>query len=148
MPGSVNSEAGVLGASRQMTEKPESNTSELSDIGGTWTLINGRWVYIKSDGTVARNEWLNLEYNGVRSWYFFGAEGGMSTGWITWNDKVYYLIPDSDGWMGRMATGWRSIEGKWYFFEKEQGDMLRGVKTPDGFMVDENGVWVERITGR
>lgn len=146
--GSVNSGAVVLGATRQSTEKPESNTSELSDIGGTWTLINGRWVYIKSDGTVARNEWLNLEYNGVRSWYFFGAEGSMSTGWITWNDKVYYLIPDSDGWMGRMATGWRSIEGKWYFFEKEQGDMLRGVKTPDGFMVDENGVWVERITGR
>ncbi len=146
--GIANSDSMVLGAVRQMTEKPESNTSELSDIGGTWTLINGRWVYIKSDGTVARNEWLNLEYNGVRSWYFFGAEGGMSTGWITWNDKAYYLIPDSDGWMGRMATGWKSIDGKWYFFEKEQGDMLRGVKTPDGFMVDENGVWVERITGR
>ena len=139
--GIANSDAMVLGDARQVPGKPESNAAELSDVGGTWQFINGVWVYIKSDGNMAVNEWLNLEYDGVRSWYFFGADGGMSTGWINWNDQAYYLITDSDGWMGRMATGWQCIDGKWYYFDKEQGNMFRGGKTPDGFIVDENGVW-------
>ncbi|ETP73290.1 hypothetical protein UYO_0756 [Lachnospiraceae bacterium JC7] len=139
--GILNSDTMVLGATRQISEKPESNTEELSDIGGTWKFINGVWVYIKSDGSMAQNKWMNLEYDGVRSWYFFGADGGMATGWITWNNQIYYLIPDSDGWMGRMATGWKYIDGKWYCFGKEHGNMLKGGKTPDGFLVGEDGVW-------
>lgn len=136
-----SSGAMVLGASRLTVEKPESNTSELSDVGGKWIFVNGVWMYKKSDGSPSKNEWLNLEYDGVRSWYFFGNEGGMATGWIIWNGQTYYLVADSDGWMGRMATGWKQIDGKWYFFDKEKGSMLKGGKTPDGYTVGEDGVW-------
>ena len=37
------------------------------------------------------------------------------------------------------------INGKWYYFKDvsdgTRGIMLRNQKTPDGYFVDENGVW-------
>ncbi|PGD68965.1 glucan-binding protein, partial [Bacillus pseudomycoides] len=49
--------------------------------------------------------------------YYFGYEGVMSTGWISFGksdaDAVWrYFIED-----GSMATDWRKIEGNWYYFD-------------------------------
>ncbi|MFR3988032.1 MAG: hypothetical protein ACLTY7_09445 [Clostridium fessum] len=44
-----------------------------------------------------------------------------------------------------MQTGWVLIDGKWYYFHPTsdgmRGLMYAGRKTPDGYYVDENGVW-------
>ncbi|MBR0146272.1 MAG: hypothetical protein IJM25_06380 [Eubacterium sp.] len=45
--------------------------------GGTWKSDSKGWWYSYSDGTYAKNQW--LQYGG--KWYHFGANGYMQTGW-------------------------------------------------------------------
>jgi hypothetical protein len=75
----------------------------------------------------------------------FNNFGLMHTNWLEYKGERYYLIPDKDGWRGRMATGWKYIGSKWYYFEtkpgSEQGKMYRASVTPDGYTVDADGVW-------
>ena len=88
---------------------------------------------------------------------------GMQTGWYTdpQDQYTYYMEPG-----GQLATGWKQIESNWYYFNaviaprtweinpvsgnwyynvqsKSQpfGSLYRGKTTPDGYFVDENGVW-------
>ena len=70
----------------------------------------------------------------------------MVTGWYQDGDgNSYYLNPNSDGNLGRMVTGWQLIDGKWYYFNEisdgKRGALLKNTITPDGYVVDENGVW-------
>lgn len=72
----------------------------------------------------------------------------MVTGWFTdAGNNTYYLNPVSDGTMGYMYTGWHQIDGKWYYFNTEtgagQGALLKGTVTPDGYSVDEAGIWIQ-----
>ena len=71
----------------------------------------------------------------------------MQTGWFTDVDgHIYYLHPVGDGTRGRMYTGWNQIEGKWYYFnpvsDGTRGALFVNGQTPDGYQVDENGVWI------
>ena len=75
--------------------------------------------------------------------------------------QTYYLYSN-----GEMATGWKQIESKWYYFSPVStaagawvqdeslkwvydptkagtptGAMLKNTTTPDGYTVDANGVW-------
>lgn len=119
----------------------------LSDIGGNWgNGVNAdTWTYTKSDGTLAKGEWMNLEYNGLRYWYYFDNDANMRTHWFDYNNERFYLMPDKDGWRGRMATGWKNIENKWYYFDivpgSSQGRLYRSTVTPDGHIVGADGVW-------
>jgi|GEM_PF-1633332 len=117
----------------------------LSDRGGNWGSMANNWSYTKSDGNLARNEWLNLEYNGHTYWYFLDGNSTMQTDWLNYNGATYYFVPDMDGWRGRMATGWHQIGEKWYYFEPTagayQGVMYRGAVTPDGHIVGADGAW-------
>lgn len=49
--------------------------------------------------------------------------------------------------LGRMVTGWYLIDGVYYYFNEEpdgtRGKMYRNTRTPDGYLVDENGKLVE-----
>ena len=70
----------------------------------------------------------------------------MVTGWYQDGDgNSYYLNPNSDGTLGRMVTGWQLIDEKWYYFNEisdgKRGALLKNTTTPDGYVVDENGVW-------
>lgn len=71
----------------------------------------------------------------------------MQTGWFTDMDgHTYYLHNVSDGTRGRMVTGWNLIDGKWYYFntvsDGTKGALFVNRETPDGYKVDQNGVWV------
>ena len=82
---------------------------------------------------MADTEW--IVSNG--HWYYLNAGGPMATGWIVYKDKWYYLNPD-----GSMKTGWIQYNDKWYFL-KADGDMAVNETTPDGYQVDQNGVWIQ-----
>ena len=118
-----------------------------SDVGGRWgnNANADTWTYTKSNGTLAKSEWMSLDYNGLRYWYYFNEDGIMLTNWFDYNGERFYLMPEKDGWRGRMATGWKNIDNKWYYFDivpgSTQGKLYRGAVTPDGHVVGADGAW-------
>lgn len=117
-------------------------------LGTTGWIKDGKgWWYRKADGTWPHDEWCELEFLGRKDWYYFDKNGYVVSGWLKWNESSYYLNPISNGWFGRMETGWKNVDGKWYFFEpvlgRNQGHLFVNTVTPDGYKVDSNGVWIE-----
>ncbi len=57
---------------------------------------------------------------------------------------------DNIGWWYKHQDGsytksnWEQINGKYYYFDNN-GYMLHDTKTPDGYMVGADGVWIESI---
>lgn len=137
--------------------------SELYASGlPTWVETGGRWIQ-NADGSWSyqtgtspmTNRWVCI-YNPYADerrrqkrygWFKFGPDGKMLTGWVTDTDgNIYYLNPASDGTRGMMLIGWQQIDGKWYYFSKDEGSgtmgaLLRNTITPDGYHVDETGAW-------
>lgn len=102
-------------------------------------------------------------------WYYFNMEedglfGKMATNWYRDREDGYwyYLDPET----GKMVIGWKQIGEKWYYFEtqgsgeyvydpkKERwtiggrngrplGSMFKNEVTPDGYMVDADGAWIQ-----
>ncbi len=137
--------------------------SELYASGlPTWVETGGRWIQ-NADGSWSyqtgtspmTNRWVCI-YNPYADerrrqkrygWFKFGPDGKMLTGWVTDADgNIYYLNPASDGTRGMMLIGWQQIDGKWYYFSKDEGSgtmgaLLRNTITPDGYRVDQTGAW-------
>ena len=140
--------------------------SELYASGlPTWVETGGRWIQ-NADGSWSyqtgtspmTNRWVCI-YNPYADerrrqkrygWFKFGPDGRMLTGWVTDVDgNIYYLNPASDGTRGMMLIGWQQIDGRWYYFSKDEGSgtmgaLLRNIITPDGYHVDETGAWTGR----
>ena len=114
---------------------------------GKWIKDEKGWWYRRADGSYPKNTWGYEEYNGKSYWYYFLDSGYMAKGWVDLNGSKYYLFSGSDGWMGRMLTGWQWIEGYCYYFGADSGNneghLYRNEKTPDGYQVDSEGRWVE-----
>ena len=145
--------------------------------------LSGMWAWIKypadGSGNISdRTGWYHFNDKGIMetgwirdesgNWYYCNTEkegrfGKMQTGWRHdgADGNWYYLIPEG----GAMATGWRKIGEKWYYFEtagagvyaydpveerwnygggsgKPLGSMYKNEMTPDGYAVDSDGVWI------
>lgn len=102
----------------------------LSDSGAMYTgwkqLDDGSWIYYKADGAMAKDEWVMVK----NKWYLFDAEGIMRTGLLERYDHTYYFNDN-----GSMATGWKKLDGVWYYFRP--ADHANG---PQGSMVKDS--WV------
>ena len=44
-----------------------------------------------------------------------------------------------------MQTGWKQLDGNWYYFQAD-GSLLKNSTTPDGYKVNEEGVWKQVVT--
>ena len=114
---------------------------------GNWALDKKGWIFKYQDGTLPKSQWIELEWNNVKNWYYFGADGYMTTGWYQDGGKWYYLHPQADGTRGRMYTGWNQIGKNWYYFRVTaggpKGSLVVNDTTPDGYKVNENGEWVK-----
>ena len=122
---------------------------------GTWQKEAGGWNFYGANGSYANvwaaafNPYANiLAGQSAFDWFRFDENGYMMTGWYTdENGDTYYLNPVSDNTLGRMVTGWYLIDGVYYYFNEEpdgtRGKMYRNTRTPDGYLVDENGKLVE-----
>ena len=74
----------------------------------------------------------NKELNMGGKWYFFGADGAMTTGFTKLPDgrTIYYNAK------GQMQYDEQKIDGKWYFFDTVDGHMVKGWYTlPDKRLV-------------
>ena len=112
--------------------------------GGQWMQDEKGWWYKRPDGSYPKNSWGYEAYNGKSYWYYFLDSGYMATGWVEVNGSKCYLFPNSDGWKGRMLTGWQWIDGNCYYLDlqgQNEGALYRNTTTPDGFTVDQEGRW-------
>ncbi len=158
------SHSGGSGSSGRKTAADRASELYASGLP-TWVETGGRWIQ-NADGSWSyhtgtspmTNRWVCI-YNPYADerrrqkrygWFKFGPDGRMLTGWVTDADgNIYYLNPASDGTRGMMLIGWQQIDGKWYYFSKDEGSgtmgaLLRNTITPDGYHVDETGAWTGR----
>ncbi|MDD6519328.1 MAG: Calx-beta domain-containing protein [Oribacterium sp.] len=158
------SHSGGSGSSSRKTAADRASELYASGLP-TWVETGGRWIQ-NADGSWSyqtgtspmTNRWVCI-YNPYADerrrqkrygWFKFGPDGRMLTGWVTDADgNIYYLNPASDGTRGMMLIGWQQIDGKWYYFSKDEGSgtmgaLLRNTITPDGYHVDQTGAWTGR----
>ena len=95
------------------------NNNRVEAASGTWKSDSKGWWYSYSDGSYAKNKWLEID----GKWYFFNSRGYMAKGWRKIGSKWYYF-----GKSGAMKTEWQKISGKWYYFEYT-GEMYTGWQT-------------------
>jgi len=99
-----------------------------------WVKDDVGWYYIKADGKRAAGEWLELS----DADYWIDSNGYMATGWRQYNNGAWYYFSSS----GAMARNrWALDNGKWFYLG-DSGFMLRNTMTPDGYLVNEDGVWI------
>lgn len=117
--------------------------------------VNGKYYYFNSSGSMQTGwKWFDNHYR------YFEAAGDMKTGWIKDKGIWYYLNPE-DGIMliglnkvnsdhyyfdttGAMQTGWKQVDGNWYYFQAD-GSLLKNSTTPDGYKVNEEGIWKQVV---
>lgn len=76
-----------------------------------WEKINGSWYAFGADGYL-KSGWV-YDYQ-LKGWYNLSVDNGMQSGWYTdlQDRNTYYLEPQA----GKMAVGWKAIDNKWYYF--------------------------------
>lgn len=147
--GSGSSGGSGSGSSRVSTV---SSTKTIPETPGSWIQDQNGWRFI--NGTVPYN---NIWIRKNNAWYWIGEDAYMKTGWNLISEKWYYLVPVSGemktGWIadgvnwyyadetGARVTGWVKSGEKWYYLNAD-GKMAVNITTPDGYIVDENGVMI------
>ena len=102
------------------------NKAYLLLLAVVMTVILGNF---SSFAAVTAGNWELIEGN----WKFYDESHNEVRGWINTENGSYYIDPDK----GMMVTGWKNIEGKWYYFNSvpsnpKFGEMLRGWQYIDG----------------
>ena len=117
--------------------------------------VDGKQYYFSASGVMQTGwKWFDNHYR------YFEGSGAMKTGWI--KDKgIWYYLNLEDGIMlvglhkingdhyyfdesGAMQTGWKRIDGNWYYFQTD-GSLLKNATTPDGYKVNEEGIWRQAV---
>lgn len=117
--------------------------------------VDGKQYYFSKSGAMQTGwKWFDNHYR------YFESNGAMKTGWIKDKGVWYYLNPE-DGIMliglhkvngdhyyfdesGAMQTGWKQLNGNWYYFQAD-GSLLKNATTPDGYKVNEEGIWKQAV---
>ena len=119
------------------------------ELAKGWQIINGVWYYfdVNNNNNAIVSNWGFI--NG--RWYHFDAQGKMKTGWQFINNRWYFLNTNTTAAdYGAMRTGWMQDgpSGPWYYLQvngtdgNPEGAMLVSCVTPDGYTVNESGIWV------
>ncbi|WP_270811444.1 bacterial Ig-like domain-containing protein [Hungatella effluvii] len=132
----------VIGNSKDRTSQPSTGSSDngssvwkpANTIPGVWKQDDTGWWYQKNSGGYVTSSWAQID--GL--WYYFDETGYMKTDWVTDNGIWYFMNQD-----GSMAVSrWVLWDGQWYYLGWN-GAMAVNTVTPDGYVVDEDGVWVK-----
>lgn len=105
-----------------------------------WCFIDDKWYYMNQSGA------MQIGWHFINGkWYYMDINGVMQIGWIDLHDGRYYLNED-----GSMASGWVrfidhiTLEEYWHYLGTN-GLMWKNTTTPDGYLLDENGVWKNNV---
>ncbi|SCW42502.1 Putative cell wall binding repeat-containing protein [Ruminococcaceae bacterium YRB3002] len=121
------------------------NTSGIMQTG--WKLIDGSWHYFSSSGEQRstgwfkdKGKWYYLEGEGsdckmleagIRTiegvMYKFDSSGALFTGWHKNDDGTWYYFT-----VNGAASGWKKLNGVWYYLDPETRLMVTGQRTIGG----------------
>ena len=96
---------------------PKAEKRGTNGIAYAWEQVNGNWWAFDESGYIKTGWMRDEDYGG---WFYLDPEHGMQIGWVLIDGKWHYFHPTSDG---------------------RKGILYVGRLTPDGYYVDENGVW-------
>ena len=141
--------------------------NEYGQMETGWISSNGSWYYLTSDGYMVSGwkqidkTWYYFAESGEmktgwvkdnNQWYYLNADGSMNTGNLKLEQNNYLFADDGrmlTGWQGRryykesgeqVKNGWIKDNDNWYYFDSN-GELLTNTITPEGYTVDEKGVW-------
>lgn len=104
---------------------------------------DGRWRFeAAEDGKEVCDTWKQCG----QAWYHIDPLGERDIGWRQIHGYWYFFCPEEGERHGRMMTGWQWIDGYCYYLAENagwEGAMYAGTETPDGYLVDESGRWVD-----
>lgn len=110
---------------------PDSSSGQVS---AGWMQDAQGWYYVKADGSRASGEWQTI--NGREYW--FDSNAYMAVGWRQFSNGDWYYFKESSG----MARSCWVVDQEDWFYLGPDGVLLKNTTTPDGYPVDENGIWV------
>ncbi|MDO4488081.1 MAG: hypothetical protein Q4B67_03195 [Eubacteriales bacterium] len=112
---------------------------------GTWTLgANGKWQFSNASFKPFKNTWGMVVNPYARAgqhtsdWFWFDADGNMATGFRVINGKTYYFNESSDGTLGAMQTGFVKVGNDWYYFAETKDSNGGAMQTG---WVQKGGKW-------
>lgn len=85
------------GSNKGKTEKKNKNTTNSNkSTVGTWINDAKGWWYKEANGSYPKSTWKEIDFNGIKDWYYFDENGYMTTGWKLINDKWYYMYENTE----------------------------------------------------
>ena len=141
--------------------------NEYGQMETGWIPSNGSWYYLTTDGNMVSGwkqidkVWYYFAESGEMKtgwlkendqWYYLNADGRMNTGKLKLEQNDYLFADDGHmltGWQGKhyykdsgeqVKNGWIKDNDNWYYFDSN-GELLTNTITPEGYTVDEKGVW-------
>jgi len=116
--------------------------------------IKGKYYAFEYDGLMVQNSGYSV--NGKKK-YLYGSDGSRITkkGWIkltvtsTYKGANYSYTSKLKQWFyvnkdGTVATGWKKISGKWYYFDSYSGKMYRSTENS---WIDEGKTYIFNSDG-
>ena len=156
LPSNVNSSTLPAEVRKYLINVDASDAGAYNDTvtPGWQKEADGSEKYLKPDGTYVSNGWLQLDdkkyymdENGVKlkdtitpDGFYVNSDGekvSYMPGW--YKDGDYWRYIQKNGYY--LANSWyQDTDGKYYYFNMG-AVMAVNTTTPDGYYVDENGVW-------
>ena len=103
--------------------------------GSSWIQRNGVWAYREANGALVRNA--HREINGKQYW--FDENGNMIEGWRQDGSGAWYYLTPGQGAL--QTNSWLLYKNQWYYLGSD-GKMLTDSRTPDGYLVNKEGIWI------
>ena len=91
-----NSGGGSGRGSSRDSKKDKSAKNNNKPLAGTWINDAKGWWYKEPNGAYPKSTWKQIDYNGIKNWYYFDEQGYMATGWKLINDKWYYMYENTE----------------------------------------------------
>ena len=84
------------GGSGRGSKKDKNANNNNKPLAGKWINDAKGWWYKEPNGSYPKSTWKQIDYNGVKNWYYFDEQGYMATGWKLINDKWYYMYENTE----------------------------------------------------
>lgn len=121
-------------AASQVVSQQNQAASQAAS-GSSWIQRNGVWAYREANGALVRNA--HREINGKQYW--FDENGNMLEGWRQDGSGAWYYLTPGQGAL--QTNSWLLYKNQWYYLGSD-GKMLTDSRTPDGYLVNKEGIWI------